>query len=871
MENEIKTPEGGTLITMPIDQEIKRAYIDYSMSVIVSRALPDVRDGFKPVHRRILYAMDELGLHYNGPTRKCAKIVGDVLGKYHPHGDASVYDALVRLGQDFSLRYPVITPQGNFGTIAGDPPAAYRYTEAKMAKLAEEMVADIGKDTVDFMPNFDETTKEPTVLPAKFPFLLANGSNGIAVGMATNMPPHNLCEIAGAISTYVDNPNCTVEDLMKSVKGPDFPTGGIIFGRGGIKDAYTTGRGKIMIRGRFTIEVSKTGRETIVFNEVPYQVNTTILCQRIGELARDKIIDGISGVNDESSDRVGMRIVIDLKRGAVAKIVINQLFAKTALQSSFSVNNLALVKGRPQVLTLKQLVQYFVEHRQEVITRRTQYDLKKALEREHILQALIIAINNIDEVIKIIREARDTQDAKNGLMKRFEFDDIQVQAIVDMQLKRLTHLEIDDLKKELAELEALIAHLRDLLAHPEKILALVKTETNDLAERFGDDRKTDIVASEVEDINVEDMIKEEDMVVLISKLGYIKRVPVSAYKSQGRGGKGSASANLVEEDFIDQLFVASTHSYIMFITNEGKAYWVKVHEIPEASRVSRGSHIKSLLTVSANEEITTVVVMKEYREDQYLFMATANGVVKKTPTTEFSNAKTRGVIAIKLTDGDKLVSAILSSGNDELMLITRRGQALRISETDVRSMGRASRGVTGIRLAQGDELSAAIHVESDANALVITEKGVGKRTSFDDFNAHGRGTGGQRIFGNTEDKGEIIGALTIKDTDEVMCITSQGKTLRVQADSISLQGRSSSGVRILDIESPDYVIGIDRVAKEDTEEKSDESGTLTADAGASATDGIDSSSGENEITGGTADPDKETDSSQTNDSEESDK
>src|SRR5574344_589485 len=873
MENEVKTPEGGTLITMPIDQEVKRAYIDYSMSVIVSRALPDVRDGFKPVHRRILYAMDELGLHYNGPTRKCAKIVGDVLGKYHPHGDASVYDALVRLGQDFSLRYPVITPQGNLGTIAGDPPAAYRYTEAKMAKLAEEMVADIGKETVDFMPNFDETTKEPTVLPAKFPFLLANGSNGIAVGMATNMPPHNLREIAAAVTAYVDNPNCTVEDLMKSIKGPDFPTGGIIFGRGGIKDAYTTGRGKIMIRGRFTIEVSKTGRETIVFTEVPYQVNTTILCQRIGELARDKIIDGISGVNDESSDRVGMRIVIDLKRGAVAKIVINQLFAKTALQSSFGVINLALVKGRPEILTLKQLVQYFVEHRQEVITRRTQYDLKKALEREHILQALIIAINNIDEVIKIIRGARDTQDAKNGLMKRFQFDDIQAQAIVDMQLKRLTHLEIDDLKKELAELETLIAHLRDLLAHPEKILALIKSETNDLAERFGDDRKTDIVAGEVEDIHVEDMIKEEDMVVLISKLGYIKRVPVSAYKSQGRGGKGSASANLVEEDFIDQIFVASTHSYIMFITNEGKAYWVKVHEIPEASRVSRGSHIKSLLTVSANEEITTVVVMKEYREDQYLFMATANGVVKKTPTTEFSNAKTRGVIAIKLTDGDKLVSAILSSGNDELMLITRRGQALRISETDVRPMGRASRGVTGIKLAQSNELSAAIHVEADANALVITEKGVGKRTSFNDYDANGRGTGGQRIFGNTEDKGEIIGALTIKDSDEVMCITSQGKTLRVQADSISLQGRSSSGVRILDIESPDYVIGIDRVAKEDAEEKTDESGTsaITADADVPASDGTDLSSEENQVNGVSADSDKEADSSQTNDSEESDK
>jgi DNA gyrase subunit A len=817
MEDEITTPEGGTLIPVPIDQEVKRAYIDYSMSVIVSRALPDVRDGLKPVHRRILYAMDELSLRYSGPTRKCAKIVGDVLGKYHPHGDASVYDALVRLGQDFSLRYPVITPQGNFGTIAGDPPAAYRYTEAKMAKLAEEMVADIDKDTVNFLPNFDETTKEPTVLPAKFPFLLANGSNGIAVGMATNMPPHNLRELSDAIRAYIDNTEITIEDLMKFVKGPDFPTGGIIFGRQGIKEAYTTGRGKILLRGRFSIEVSKTGRESIVFTEVPYQVNTTVLCSRIGELARDKIIDGISGVNDESSDRVGMRIVIDLKRGAVAKIVLNQLFSKTALQSSFGVINLALVNGRPVILTLKDLIKHFVNHRNEVITRRTRFDLKKALEREHILQALIVAINNIDEVIKIIRGARDTADAKNGLMKRFSFDDVQAQSIVDMQLKRLTHLEIDDLKKELAELEVLITHLRDLLEHPEKILSIIKSETDELASKYGDDRKTDIVAGEVEDINVEDMIKEEDMVILISKLGYIKRIPVTAYKSQGRGGKGSLSATLVEEDFINQIFIASTHSYLMFISSEGKAYWVKVHEIPEASRNSRGSHIKSLLTVSANEEITTVVAMKEFREDQYLFMATANGTVKKTPTSEFNNAKTRGVIAIKLTDGDKLVSAILSSGSDELMLVTRRGQALRIAETDVRSMGRASRGVTGIRLAQGDELSGAVHVENNSYALVITEKGVGKRVSFDEFSPHGRGTGGQRIFGNIKEKGEIIGALSIKDSDEVMCITSQGKTLRVLSDSISLQGRSSSGVRVLDIESPDYVIGIDRVANDESE------------------------------------------------------
>lgn len=815
MENEIKTPEGGTLINMPIDQEVKRAYIDYSMSVIVSRALPDVRDGLKPVHRRILYAMEELGLHNNGPTRKCAKIVGDVLGKYHPHGDASVYDALVRLGQDFSERYTVITPQGNFGTIAGDPPAAYRYTEAKMAKLAEEMVADINKDTVDFIPNFDETTKEPTVLPGKFPFLLANGSNGIAVGMATNMPPHNLREIAAAVSSYIDNPNIEIDELIKYIKGPDFPTGGIIFGRQGIKDAYRTGRGKILIRGKFNIEVSKTGKETIVFTEVPYQVNTRVLCEKIGKLARDKIIDGISGINDETSDRVGMRIVIDLKRGANTKVVINQLFAKTSLQSSFGVINLALVKGRPEILNLKQLVQYFVEHRDNVVTRRTQFDLRKAKERAHILEALIIAINNIDEVIRIIRGSRDAQDAKAGLMKRFNFDDVQSQAIVDMQLKRLTHLEIDDLKKEMAELEALIAHLEDLLAHHEKILALIKTETNEIAEKYGDDRKTDIVAGEVEEINVEDMIKQEDMVILISKLGYIKRVAASTYKTQGRGGRGVNSANLVEEDYINQMFVASTHDYLMFITNEGKAYWIKVHEIPEASKTSRGSHIKSLLQVSANEEITTIVSLKDFTDDVYLFMATANGVVKKTPTSDFRNAKARGMTAARLDDGDKLVSAILSSGNDELLLVSRKGQALRISETDVRPMGRASRGVTGMKLASDDELCAAIHVEEDAKIFVLTEKGIGKRVDFSEFNAHGRGTGGQKVFGNIEEKGEIIGALTVKDTDAVMCITGQGVSCRVEAASISKQGRASTGVKVIDIKDPDYVIGIDRIARED--------------------------------------------------------
>ncbi|EMB21199.1 DNA gyrase subunit A [Treponema denticola OTK] len=812
---EIQTKEGGAVIPIPIENEVKRAYIDYSMSVIVSRALPDVRDGLKPVHRRILYSMEEKGLRSSGPTRKCAKIVGDVLGSYHPHGDASVYDALVRLGQDFSLRYPVIYPQGNFGTIGGDPPAAYRYTEAKMAKIAETMVEDIKKETVDFIPNFDDSTKEPTVLPAKFPFLLANGSSGIAVGMATNMPPHNLREIANAVSAYIDNPEIEIDELCKYMKGPDFPTGGVIYGRKGIKQAFKTGRGKILVRGKFTIEVDKKGKETIVFTEVPYQVNTTTLVSRIGELAREKIIDGIANVNDETSDRTGLRVVIELKRGAITKVVLNQLFAKTALQSSFGVINLALVNGRPETLNLKLLVKYFVEHRVDVVTRRTKFDLRKAEERAHILEALIVAIDNIDEVIKIIRSSRDPQTAKNNLMERFGFDDVQAQAIVDMQLKRLTSLEIEDLRKELQELQVLIAHLKDLLAHPEKILALIKEETNEIAEKFGDERKTDIVADEVEELNIEDLIKKEEMVILISHLGYIKRIPATAYKSQNRGGKGSNSVNLAEDDFLDQIFTASTHDYIMFITNAGKAYWLKVHEIQEASRTSRGSHIKSLLSVSSDEEITAVVSLKEFDDKTYLLMATAGGVVKKVTTDNFANAKTRGIIAIKLDEGDKLVSAILTGGKDEIMLITRRGQALRTSEEDIRSQGRSSRGVTGIKLSSEDELTGALRVTENQKMLVMTENGYGKRVEFSEFSAHGRGTGGQRIYTLSEKTGEVVGLLTVFDDDEVVCITGQGKTIRISVDSVGTMGRSAQGVRILDIESPDMLIGLDVVARDE--------------------------------------------------------
>ncbi|PIE97901.1 MAG: DNA gyrase subunit A [Treponema sp.] len=812
--NEIKTPEGGVVIPIPIEEEVKQAYIDYSMSVIVSRALPDVRDGLKPVHRRILYSMEEKGLRSSGPTRKCAKIVGDVLGSYHPHGDGSVYDALVRLGQDFSQRYPVIYPQGNFGTIAGDPAAAYRYTEAKMAKVAESMVEDIKKETVDFMPNFDDSTIEPSVLPGKFPFLLVNGGSGIAVGMATNMPPHNLNEIADAIIAYIDNPDISIDELMKFVKGPDFPTGGKIFGTSGIKQAYKTGRGRIVVQGKFTIEIDKKGKESIVFTEVPYQVNTTTLVTKIGDLARDKIIDGISNVNDESSDRTGLRIVIDLKRGTIPKVVLNQLFAKTALQSSFGVINLALVKGRPQTLTLKELIKYFVEHRVDVVTRRTRFDLKKAEERAHILRGLIIALNNIDEVIEIIKKSKDIPTAKNALMERFNLSEVQSQAIVDMKLGRLTSLEIKKIQEELEELEILIAYLKDLLANPEKILSLIKDETREIAEKFGDERRTDIVPDEIKELNIEDLIQNEEMVVLISNLGYVKRVAATAYKRQGRGGKGSNSAKLATEDFIDQIFTASTHDYIMFVTNAGKAYWLKVHEIPEASRNSRGSHIKSLLAVSSDEEITTVVSLKEFSDKTYILMATERGTVKKLTTDNFSNAKTRGIIAIKLDEGDKLVSAILTTGSDEVMFITRHGQALRVNESEIRPQGRTSRGVRAIKLSQRDELTGALRVDENQNILVFTENGYGKRVSFTEFSPHGRGTGGQRIYNASTKTGEVVGLLTVFDDDEIVCITGQGKTIRLKVNTVSVMGRSAQGVKILDIELPDMLTGVDVVARD---------------------------------------------------------
>ncbi|MDR2782289.1 MAG: DNA topoisomerase (ATP-hydrolyzing) subunit A [Treponema sp.] len=801
------------MIPVAIEDEVKTAYLNYAMSVIVARALPDVRDGLKPVHRRLLYSMDELGLRPNAATKKSARITGDAMGKYHPHGDMSLYDALARMAQDFSLRYPLVQGQGNFGSIDGDPPAASRYTEAKLSRLGDEMLLDLGKETVDFAPNYDESLKEPMVLPAAVPNLLINGSSGIAVGMATNMAPHNLREVCDAVCAYIDNSDISIDGLMSFVTGPDFPTGGIIFGRGGIREAYKTGKGKMLVRGKFAIEMSKSGKESIIFNEIPYGVNKTALMERIGSLMREKEIDGIANANDES-DRDGMRIVIDLKKDAMMKIVLNQLFSKTALQSTFGIINLALVNGKPQTLTLKELIAYFVDHRVDVVTRRTQYDLRKAEERAHILEGLVIALTNIDEVVTIIRASRDISAARNALETSFNLSEAQSHAIVEMRLGRLTGLEIEKLQAELSEVKAQIVYFKSLLADKQKLFSVIKDETRGIAERFGDVRRTEIVEDEIESIDIEDLIRKEDMMVIISNLGYIKRVPVSAYRNQGRGGKGMISAKLAEDDFVKQIFVASTHEYVMFITNDGKAYCLKVHELPEGSRISKGAHIKSLLMVSPNEDVTATVSLKEFSKDQFLFMGTARGVVKKVRTSEFFNARTKGIRAINLDENDKLVSALLTGGSDEVVLISRKGQALRTNEQQVRAMGRASRGVIGVKLDDDDELTGVLKVDERETMLLLSEYGYGKRIEFGEFSPHGRGTGGQKIYTVAEKTGDLIGCVNVLENDEIMCITTQGKSIKITVDSVRVMGRTAQGVRILNIEKPDFVVGVGRIAQE---------------------------------------------------------
>lgn len=804
----------GRVIPVAIEDEVRVSYLNYAMSVIVSRALPDVRDGLKPVHRRILYGMFEMGLRSDRAPKKCARIVGDVLGRYHPHGDQSVYDALVRLAQDFSMRYPLVNGQGNYGSVDGDPPAAMRYTEARLHKLAEEMLRDIRKETVDFGPNYDDSMQEPLVLPGALPYLLVNGTSGIAVGMATNMAPHNLREVADAIVAYIDNPDITIDELMHHVSGPDFPTGGIIYGRRGIREAYKTGRGRIPVRARFTIESTKAGRDVIIVNEIPYQVNKATLIVRIADLVRDRKIEGISDLRDES-DRNGMRIVIELKKGASPKIVVNQLFTHTQMQVNFNVNALALVDGRPKVLTLKDIITEFVAHRREVVIRRTKFDLRKAEEREHILQGLKIALDNIDEVIRTIKESGTVDEARTNLMASFVLSEIQAQAILDMRLQKLTSLETQKILDELEEVQKLIEELRALLASEEKILGVVKDETRELAEQYGDERRSEIVADEIEKIDIEDLIEKEDMVVLLSHRGLIKRLAVSSYRVQSRGGKGSSSTVLRDDDFIQHIFIGSTHDYIFFISSEGKAYYLKVHEIPEASKAARGTHIKSLLAVGPDEEITSVVSITDFSEEDFILMATRKGITKKVKTSDFSNAKTRGITAIRLDNDDRLVSSLLTGGGDELMFITRNGHGLRVSEDSIRPMGRATRGVTGVRLGKGDELAGVVAVRQDEKMFLLTEYGYGKRTNYDEFTQHNRATRGQIAYSSSDRTGEVVGVLSAREGDEAMIITSQGQTIKIRVQDVTVQSRATMGVRVVDINRPDFVVGVARAENGD--------------------------------------------------------
>ncbi|UCG00030.1 MAG: DNA topoisomerase (ATP-hydrolyzing) subunit A [Spirochaetaceae bacterium] len=801
------------VIPVAIEDEVRESYLNYAMSVIVSRALPDVRDGLKPVHRRILYAMDEMGLRHDRPYKKVGRIVGDVLGKYHPHGDQSIYDALVRLAQDFSMRYPAVDGQGNFGSIDGDPPAAMRYTEARMARLAEVMLRDINKETVDFGSNYDDSMQEPLVLPAALPFLLVNGASGIAVGMATNMPPHNLVEIADAVVAVIDKPKLSFKELCAIVKGPDFPTGGMIFGTQGILDAFKSGRGKIVVRARIALETAKSGKECLIVTEIPYQVNKSNLIVRIADLVKDRKIDGISDLRDES-DRNGMRVVIELRRGAIPKVVLNQLFTHTQLQLNFGVINLALVDGRPKELSLREMIDLFIDHRKEVVIRRTRYELRKAEERAHILEGLKIALENIDAVIAIIKKSQTVDTARQNLMKRFKLSEVQAQAILDMRLQKLTSLETKKILDELREVLDKIKYYKSLLASEKKILGVVKEETQELAKTFGDERRTEIVAEEVQEINIEDLIAKEDMVILISNKGLIKRIPVSAYRRQGRGGKGSSSTRLTDTDFVEHLFIASTHDYIMFITSEGKAYWLKVHEIPEASRASRGQSIKTLLAISNNEEIATVVSLKDFSDKQYFFMMTLKGIVKKVQTSDFSNARTRGIVAIKLDKGDRLIGAMLTGGKDDVIVVTRQGLALRFSEDSVRPMGRASRGVIGIRLSTEDEVAGVVAVRKEEELFLITEHGYGKRTEFANFSPHGRGTRGQTCYKVSKKTGELVGVLAVRKKDDLVCITSQGNTIKLRLREIPVLGRAAIGVHIVNIDAPDLLVAVARAAKE---------------------------------------------------------
>ncbi len=806
--------QDGKIIERDIENEMKTSYIDYAMSVIVSRALPDVRDGLKPVHRRILYAMYEDGITSDKPYRKCANTVGSVLGRYHPHGDSSVYDAMVRMAQEFSLRYPLIDGHGNFGSIDGDGAAAMRYTEARMAKIAEQMLVDIEKNTVDFMPNYDDRLQEPTVLPAKIPTLLINGSSGIAVGMATNIPPHNLAEIINAIVTIIDEDQVTDEQLMQIVKGPDFPTEGIILGREGIKEAYTTGRGKITVRAEAEIEEMSGGKQRIIVSSLPYQVNKAKLIENIANLAKEKRIEGISDLRDESDREHKVRVVIELKRDANAQVVLNQLYKNTQMQDTFGVIMLALVNGEPKILTLRQCLDYYIDHRKTVILRRTQFDLDKALARAHILEGLKIALDNIDEVIAIIRASYD--DPKERLMKRFGLTDIQAQAILDMRLKTLSGLQREKIDEEYNELMKLIAHLRDILNSERLVFEIIKEELLEIKNKYGDERKTKIVAAEGE-IDVEDLIKEEQTVVALTHFGYIKRMPIDTYKSQRRGGKGITGIATREEEFVKQIFTASTHDTILFFSNKGKLYRLRGYEIPEAGRTAKGTAIVNLLRLDNGEKISAVIPISNFAEGKYLLMATKSGLIKKTALSEYNSARKTGLLAITLKDEDELIDVRLTDGEDNVVLVTKGGLCITFDEKDVRPVGRSAQGVIGIRLDEQDAVIGmeSIVVGSKATLLAITENGFGKRTELEEYRVQNRGGKGVITYKITPKTGNIVGIRIANSDDDVMMITDTGTIIRLKVEEVSILGRATQGVTLMRTNDGGKVVSIEIISKED--------------------------------------------------------
>ena len=811
------------IVSSELVSEMEKSYIEYAMSVIVGRALPDVRDGLKPVHRRILYAMYEDGLTRDKPYRKCATAVGDVLGRYHPHGDASVYDALVRMAQDFSLRYPLIDGHGNFGDVDGNPPAAYRYTEARLARMADEMLRDIDKDTVDWDPNFDETRKEPRVLPSRIPQLLVNGSSGIAVGMATNIPPHNLREVIGAAVEVLDNPDATLDDLMRHVHGPDFPTKGIIMGRAGIRAAYATGRGKVTIRARTEFEEHGQNRVRIIVNELPYQVNKKMLIKNIAEQVKDKRLDDISDLRDES-DRNGMRIVIELKRDANPQVALNKLFAQTQLQSTFSIINLALVDNQrqPKILSLRHILDEYLTFQEEVITRRTKYDLRKARERAHLLEGLLIAQDNIDEVIHIIRTSYD--NAKENLMARFGLDDVQAQAILDMRLKALQGLDREKLQNEYDELEKKIEYLVSLLEDPEKLKGVLKDELLAIADKYGDDRKTEI--QDVEDeIDMEDLIAEEECVFTLSHNGYIKRTPAAEYRAQSRGGKGVRGMATREEDYVESVFTASTHDFILFFSSRGQVYVRKGYQIPEAGRSARGTNIVNILPLEPEEKISAMLRGKGLQEDDFIMFFTKNGVTKRMSQGELRNVRKNGIRALDIREGDELVQALTTHGSEKLLVVTRGGMAIRFDENDVRPMGRTAAGVRAIRLKDGDEVVAAVRAaDEDAAVLTVTENGYGKRTRIGEYSVQGRGGQGLKTYQITQKTGEIVGAKKVTGEEDILLVSDDGTIIRMEAGSISLLGRATQGVRLMRPAEGAHVVAMARTEREASEEETAEPG-----------------------------------------------